>query len=580
MTSVSLFRVRRHVACLLLMAAVSLGAVQYAWAASPTDIQKSTQQSDRIQREQLLRQQEDIDRSIESHRPRTHIEVPAPSTQKGQGEGCRQIDHIELQDAVHMSKAEEAELVKPYVGKCLGVDEIQKLLSDITAFYINKGYVTTRAYLPAQDLSKGTLTIKIVPGKVSRLETDKKETRLYHLGNVFPGVVGNDLNLRDFEQGIDQINRLLSNNAAIDIRPGALAGTSDVVIKNTPGFPWHLNLTADNYGASNTGRNQLGATASLDNLTGFNDFLSVTQRNTVPFRDDGKQSAATSGLFSVPYGYATLTAGITGSDYDSTLHASSGNSLHLNGDNQLIFVTLDRVVHRDQKGKASVYATLTNEMTNSFLEGEKITVSSRELSYLQLGTSYNTSVFGGSVNLGAAYTRGLAMLGSLEDPAGLSNAAPHAQFNKYTLTAGYNRPFDLARNQLIFSTQFSGQYAPVALYGSQQFSVGGMYSVRGFLMEQLANDNGYYLRNDLTLVKSLDVAGRKVALRPFVAFDVGSVDSGHAETQEGTLAGAAVGIDLVCGPVNFNIFTGYPLSYPHGVSNEGFSWLSRLSLTF
>ncbi len=579
MIQLFLFRVVRHVAFALLMAVAIMEGAPCVVAA-PADIQESTQQSERIQREQLRRQQEDIERTIESRRPPTHIEVPGQPGQAGQGQGCRRIDHIELQDAVHMFKAEEEALIQPYLGKCLGVDEIQKLLSDITTFYVNKGYVTTRVYLPAQDLSTGTLIVKIVPGKVSRLENDKEATQLSHLGNVFPGVVGKDLNLRDFEQGIDQLNRLLSNNAAIDIRPGEQVGASDIIVKNQPGRPWHLNFSADNYGAGNTGRSQLGATASLDNLTGFNDFLSVTQRNTVPFGDDQKQSSATSGLFIVPYGYATVTVGITGSNYDSTLYTAGGHDLHLNGDNLLVFATLDRVVYRDQQGKASVYATLTSETTNSYIEGQKLTVSSRKLSYLQLGANYNTGAIGGAVNLGVAYTRGLTMFGAVEDPNGISDAVPHAQFDKYTLSAGYSRSFALASNQFTFSTQFSGQHAPEALYGSQQFSVGGMYTVRGFLSEQLANDNGYFLRNDLTLVKSLDLVGRKVGFRPFVALDVGSVDSNHEDTPTGALCGAAVGFDLVRGPVDFNIFTGYPLSYPQGVSNEGFTLLSRLSFMF
>lgn len=552
----------------------------HAHAASPADVKEATQESNRIQRDQQLRQQDDIDRSLERHHGQTHIEVPALPAQKGHGTGCVKIAHVVLQNAAHMSKAQQEKIAKPYTGKCLGVDAIQQLLSDITKFYVDKGYVTTRAYLPAQDLSKGTLTVTIVPGKVGSITTDEKTTKLTHLGNIFPNMTGQDLNLRDFEQGIDQINRLLSNNAAIDIRPGAQVGQSDIVIKNKPSKPWHVNVSADNYGAHSTGRYQLGETASLDNLTGYNDFLSFTRRNTVPFGDDKHQSTSNSFLFSIPYGYTTLTAGLTGSGYDSTLRTSSGNMLHLNGNSQTAYLAVDRVVYRDKDGKASVNATLTNDNTNSFIDGQKISVSSRILTYLALGANYNTRLWGGAFNLGGTYTRGLTMLGALEDASNIAGSTPHAQFDKYTVTAGYSRPFAVAKNTVIFSTQFSGQFAPKALYGSQQFSVGGMYTVRGFLDEQLANDDGFYLRNDLTLVKQARLAGRAVDVRPFVAFDIGSVGSRHTGTQNGTLGGTAVGVDLASGPADWNIYAGYPLIYPHGISNEGLNVLTRLSVTF
>lgn len=561
-------------------ATLLLAFISPARALTPADINNAAHQSDRIQREQLQRQQEDINRAIETGRPQTTIGVAPPKVQKGHGTGCRLITRIELKDTVHMSEKEMEELVSPYAGKCLGVDEIQNLLSAITAFYVKKGYVTTRVYLPAQDLTKGTLQIKVVEGKVSDIRIDK-DARIQHLCNIFPGVEGEDLNLRDFEMGIDQLNRLLSNNATMDIEPGANPGESVVVIKNKPTKFWHASVTADNYGTRTTGRNQVGATASLDNLTTFNDFLSVTQRKTLPFGDGEKDANSTTALWSIPYGYATFTAGITQSNYDSMLPTASGTPLHLEGDTRDIYATLERVVYRDQNGKATVNATLTNDVTNTFIADQKIGVSSRTLTWLQLGANYSTALWGGNANIGVGYYRGLNLFHSLNDAANLPGIVPRAQFTKYTLSAGYSRAFAAIGEKWLASTQFSGQYAPTTLYGSQQFSVGGIYTVRGFFEEQLANDNGYFFRNDLTLLKSYTLWGRQVGFRPFGAFDFGSVGSNNAGgTPAGTLGGLAIGFDLSSGPFDFNIYTGYPLIHPESVTNERFNTFARLTVTF
>jgi hemolysin activation/secretion protein len=568
--------------CLSLFGVVVLAAAP-AMAQTQSQIDQAAQQSERIQREQMQRQQEDINRSLETNRPQTTIEVQPPRVPQGHGTGCRDIDHIRLVNAVHMSSKQAHTLMGLYVGtsgRCLGVDEIQKLLSDITRFYVDRGYATTRVYLPAQDLTKGMLLIQVVPGKVGTIEIDKG-AGISNIQDVFPGVVGEDLNLRDIEQGIDQLNRLTSNNASIDLRPGAQPGESVVLIKNVPTKFWHANLTGDNYGTRSTGRDQLGATVSLDNLTGLNDFMSLTQRNTVPFGDSDKQSTSTSFLLSIPYGYTTFTAGLTASDYDSGLATAGGSRLHLSGDDRAVFATVDHVVYRDQNGKASIHATLTNDKTDSYIDDQKLSVSSRALTFLDLGASYNTALWGGFANIGFDYTRGLNLFDALNDPSGLPGAAPRAQFDKFGVTAGYSHPLTVAKQSLTFSTQFSGQYAPDTLYGSQQFSVGGMYTVRGFYEEELANDDGFYLRNDLTLNKTLgSLYGNPVGFRPFVAFDVGAVGSRTGDTSHGALGGAAIGFDLAGGPVDFNLYTGYPLIYPKDVTNERFNTFARLSVTF
>jgi hemolysin activation/secretion protein len=224
--------------------------------------------------------------------------------------------------------------------------------------------------------------------------------------------------------------------------------------------------------------------------------------------------------------------------------------------------------------------SLTNDITNTFIDSQLINVSSRTLTFVAFGGNYSTQIYGGNATAGAGYTRGLRLFNALADQDGIPSSTPHAQFDKYTLNAGYVRPFSCGHQNFSASTQFSGQYAPDALYGSQQFSIGGQYTVRGFLDEALANDNGYYLRNDLTWLQTLNVGGRAINFRPLVALDVGSVGSVHPGTQHGTLVGSAIGADLSSGPVELTGLAGYPLIKPDTVENPGLSFLGRLSMTF
>ncbi len=131
-----------------------------------------------------------------------------------------------------MSPAERDALIKPFQGKCLGVAQLNELLKAITDHYIDKGLVTTRAYLPQQDLSKGDLQVLVIEGKLENLRSDAASGLSdRELAMAFPGKEGELLNLREIEQMVDQLNRLPSNQAQMELTPGQAVGGSDVVVK-------------------------------------------------------------------------------------------------------------------------------------------------------------------------------------------------------------------------------------------------------------------------------------------------------------------------------------------------------------
>ena len=551
-----------------------------AFAQSAADIGNAARQSEIIQQQQMLRQRDDIQRSLKNRRAPTKLSVPAPVVPKGRGEGCRNIKTVEIKGATHMDDFDHKALTKGYNGRCLGVNEIQSLMGDITKYYIDKGYATTRVYLPSQDLTTGKLIVQIVEGRVQDIRM-KKGSKGAFLPGAFPNVIGSNLNLRDIEQGLDQINRLLSNNASMDIEPGTTAGDSIITIKNDPTKRWHASFSGDNYGTRTTGRDQLGVSASYDDLFGLNEFYSFSKRNTIPYRDRNQQAGSNSYLFSIPYGYTTLTMGVSESNYNSTLNTAGGVKLQLEGDNRSYFTSLDQVVYRNQDSKLNLTGTLTQKSSTNYIASQKLAVSSRRLTVFDIGLNYSTLMGGGSANLGAGYSKGLKWFNALEDLSALPGSIPHAQFSKLTASAGYMRPFSVVRRDFTFSTQATGQFGLDTLYGSEQMSAGGIYSVRGFYDTTLLNDHGISVRNDLTLLQTLaTIRGLPVSFRPYVALDGGTVWGRAPKSPSGTLIGAAVGFSMAYGPASFDVYTGKPISAPDDIDKEGFNTFGRFAVTF
>lgn len=72
------------------------------------------------------------------------------------------IRQIVVEGATLVTFAEMDDIITANEGKRLSMTQMQGVADDITALYRQKGYVTSRAYIPPQSLSNGRLIIKII----------------------------------------------------------------------------------------------------------------------------------------------------------------------------------------------------------------------------------------------------------------------------------------------------------------------------------------------------------------------------------------------------------------------------------
>ncbi|HSB96802.1 MAG TPA: ShlB/FhaC/HecB family hemolysin secretion/activation protein [Spongiibacteraceae bacterium] len=532
------------------------------------------------QRREQERQQRDLDALRQRNDKPSGIDTRelAPKTAAPSAETtCRQIDEITIEDAPHLSDHARAAIVQQFAKRCLGVNEIEQLLGEVTRVYLQRGYIAARAYLPAQDLSSRKLRIVVVEGKVGKISIEDNGARSVSKRNIFPGVEGDILNLRDLEQGIEQINRLSSNNASMEIVPGADAGISDVVVHNQPTAPYHLFLSLDNQGTKSTGKNQAAASGYFDNLLGSDDMLSGTHRESVFGDGHGERSESNTFNASVPYGYFSFSYGLSYSTYESTVTPQSGLDQIASGSTRTHNALADYVAYRDQDSRVSFSVGLTNKDTKSYFADQFLAVSSRVLTILDIDSNVSTALAGGLVRANIGYARGLNALGALDDPASLPSDAPRAQFEKYKYALSYSYPFIWGELPWSASSGVTGQHAVNSLYGSEQILIGGNYSVRGFVDNTLSGDNGYYWHNDLSVQPNFTLGSEAFGSRFYVGVDYGEVSSYAADTPEGHLSGWGFGGELHWRGATFEVFNTRPISMPSSMQREGSQTWVRLS---
>ncbi|MBC3925562.1 ShlB/FhaC/HecB family hemolysin secretion/activation protein [Pseudomonas lurida] len=479
----------RLLLCTFLLAYMSLNSATAAPTPGDQDLIRDRQ--NRLLEEQRRRLEELQDL------PGKGTQSPAPDTPADNR--CFAIKDIQLQGADSLSASDRARLLKPYVGQCLGVSQLNELLKVITDFYIAKGRVTSRAYLPQQDLSSGHLQVLVVEGKLEGLKGAQGSTVTdRELAMAFPGKVGEPLNLREVEQLVDQLSRLPSKQAHMELTPGSQVGGSDVVVKNTPQKPWRASLSRNNDGQKSTGEQQWGAGLEWDSPLGLADQL-ILRGGHDAMSDHQKTSKNSMLYYNVPWGWWNFSYTYSESDY-RTLGDVDGFKFKQSGDSQNHQLRAERVIHRDDVSKTSVNVGFAHLRTNNYLLDARLAPSSNRLSEFQVGINHGRRIGSAFVNLDLGMQNGIGAFDAQSNDQERDregNLTPTPNYRKYTATLSYLQPFTLWGESFSFSSLATGQRSEDVLFSPQRISLGGSASVRGYKDQQLTGDSGGYWRNDI-----------------------------------------------------------------------------------
>lgn len=546
------------------------------------------------QQQQIIRGEEERQRQLEKQhkemleREPQQIEIPQekPTEEPVDDSVCVQIDTIELRGAALLSASAKARLTAPYVGRCLSMRHIKELIRDITNHYVEQGYVTTRAYVAPQDLSTHRLEVTVVEGTIEGIQLNKDESSdQWRVRSAFPGLQGKPLNLRDIEQGLDQLNRLPSSNAKMEIVPGAQPGTSRIVITDQQAKTWRARASLDNSGQESTGVNQYTVSFDKDNLLGVNDMLTFNWNADADTLSDLERhkSESSSFYYSVPIGYWTITGSASFFDYHTFLN---GNGVAYLSTGNTTSYTLDvsRVLRRDADGKTSAGVSFTTKDINNFLEHERLKASSYDLSIAKASLDHSQRLLGGVLSLGAEYNLGLPVLDAPKDKT-TEQAAPKHEFYKFVFSGAYTRPFALLEHEFSFSTRAQAQWTPDTLYNSERLNLGSRYTVRGFQRDSLSGDSGGYVRNELStpilpekqrpawLAETLGVP------QAYLGYDAGFIHEDKSDAYErGTLQGLALGLRATGEYFASDLCLSRPLDAPAFMKNRDWEFYWTFSI--
>lgn len=505
------------------------------------------------------------------------IEQPKPTVESSEDGVCLQVELILFTGATLLSESDKSTLATPFTGRCLNMEQINEAVRAVTNLYIERGYVTTRAIVPVQDLRSRQLEIRIIEGEVEsiRLNEDSPQDRR-RVAVAFPGGLrGKPLNLRDIEQGMDQLNRLPSSNAQLRIEPGEKSGASRIVVVDQPGKTWRFRMGLDNSGQESTGETKYTVSLDKDNLLGLNDMLTLNLNADAKTLKNMSRpdSQSYSGYYTLPFGYWSMTASASVSDYYAQLEGG-GAEYKSSGSTVIYGLGLDRVLHRDNDSKTSAGVSFNVKDIDNYIENERLVASSYDLSVLGISLDHNRRFLDGALGLSGGYNVGLPVLGADQDTT-TDHSVPKHEFHKLSLTGSWVRPFAVAEHPFTFTTKGTAQWSPDTLYNSERLDLGSRYTVRGFQRDSLAGDIGGYVRNEIsTAILSREtmpgwLGSALGELQVYAGYDVGFIHHDEDDEYErGVLQGAALGLRTQGGYLDSDLCLSKALTAPSFMNNR------------
>ncbi len=388
-------------------------------------------------------------------------------------------------------------LVDRHIGKELVLSDLYRIISDINAFYRDAGFLTSSAYLPAQDASNGKVQIKIIEGRLSeggirlKIDTSRRINETIAL-NVLKTAIpeGDIIKKKEVERGLLLLNDLPSIAARSTLTPGASIGTSDLVVEINEGNLISGSIEADNFGGRYTGKLRGGGTININNPSGRGDLAGLR------FTHSQNDMAYVRGFYQHPVGPYGTMLGIAASWMNYRLgeefkdNDSSGESY-----NYGVYLTHPLIRNRHQNLKLSTAFDVKKLTDETF----GVTTMVRDIQVARIGITgdLTTQTFTPSRT---SYS--LTYVGGNLDLSGVPSALEADQ-----LTTKTDGTFQLLNGSITHTNYLPGNFSIHVsgrgqlpfnnLDSSEKFSLGGPGSVRAYPQGEASGDGGYILSSEL-----------------------------------------------------------------------------------
>lgn len=459
---------------LIILLIASLSSV----ARSQPNVERAVKEADRPIREEIIEEKL-------KPLPKEAPEIKKEEEEKKPKGPSFPIQKINLVGVESFPPEEFKPITERYENRAVTFEELNLLAKEIEREYLKRGIIAA-VFVPLQEIKEEAVTLQVVESRMGELEIKDhwyfSKGKLRSYWQIKPGEI---LRYDKISRCLQHMNKNPDREAKATLYAGKKPGTTDVLLDVDTHFPIHFVFTFDREGSTFTGTKRTGLGIRHNNLltlddtllSGYifgSDFDAVYAYHKVPLTGFGT---------SVLYGYSRTIARPK-KDYERFV-------LKSRADNASFFIY--QALFKKDEYSGTVRCGLDMKAKTVRL-GDR--TSNRDvLRILRLGSNFILRGKGNITYINPEFSQGLDILGAKKNNPYPSRGAENT-FSKYNLGIMHTTTLPLS---LRANLNLKGQFATEKLTPQEEFSLGGIDSVRGYPTGNYLADNALQANAELLI---------------------------------------------------------------------------------
>lgn len=445
------------------------------------------------------------------------------------------VKQVEVLGSTVFSPKQLQKVTFPFVGKNLTLNQLLEIRTAVNELYISKGYITSGAFLPPQEVSDGVVRVQVIEGKLERIDiSGLRRLKKSYVRSRIEAATNPPLDISRLEEALQmlQLNPLFSKVSA-ELTAGTATGRNVLILNLKEANPINTSFGIGNQENPSVG--SFGGTSSIshNNLLGFGDRLDVT------------------------FG---LTEGVTSWGFDYKVPVSDRGELSFGYSNGRNKVIEEPFAPLDIKGRSQSYAIgfrqyiirspktefalslsgdirrsatyLFNDEPFSFTEGPENGKS--RVSALRFSQEWVDRTSSRVLAARSQFSFGIDAF-----DATINDTGTDGRFFSWLGQFQWLQALNKKRDTTLV-VRAASQLTGDSLLPLEQLSIGGIDTVRGYRMNQRVGDSGVFGSVEVRLPIIRDPGGfGLLQITPFV--DAGTIWS-NGNGDNGTLASTGLGL--------------------------------------
>ncbi len=379
-----------------------------------------------------------------------------------------------------------------FTGKNKTSADVEKARDAVERFYHEEGYPTALVNIPEQTIEGGVVTLQLIESRVGKVTVTGNryfpaERIVKELPSLEPGKI---LYAPALQKELAKLNGKPDLKVRPSIVPAREVGVIDVELKVTDNLPLHGSLEINNRSSHDTTESRLSAMVKYDNLWQKDHSISA-QYQLSPENTEEVQVVSASYVMPMPWDREQnlVLYGVHSDSSTTTREFNTVGKGDIVGMRYLLpLPELDGYFHSLTAG--ADLKRFDQRLGFAAAGGDQQSTTS-PVTYLPFSLTYSASLpdESGVTQLSAALNWSFRGLVSQQDE--FEEKRFQGKANYLFLAYGLERTQKLPAGMGLF-LKLDGQLATVPLIDNEQFSAGGMESVRGYRESEIMGDSAIH----------------------------------------------------------------------------------------